>query len=375
MNTRALARWTAAWGASLTGARASHAARRRASGRFGIILRYHRVIPREEPDSVYRMGIGIDLFARQMEWLARHKQVVSLDEFLRRRDARGKAPERDLVVLTFDDGYRDNGTHAAPILQSLGLPATFYITSSCVRERMPFWPEILARMIERTRASSLRIDGAVLATDPAPLPQPIPLGSPAERRRACLGLIARIRTLPMTRIAAALDAVASALDADKEAAREAAPPVLSAEEICAMDRAGFTIGSHTVTHPYLASETEERQREELVASRAELEGVLEKPVVHFCYPGGGYTERTRRLVEEAGYRSATTSDLGIAGIEDDPFRLPRVGVGEGLARDPWGRFSGTMFDVETSGYMADLYRTRRRQRMREGPVAPPRPSR
>jgi peptidoglycan/xylan/chitin deacetylase (PgdA/CDA1 family) len=134
--------------------------------------------------------------------------------------------------------------------------------------------------------------------------------------------------------------------------------MLTAADLRGMARSGFHIASHTATHPYLPAEDEARQRREIETSRRDLEELLGQPVIDFCFPAGGYTTRICELVRDAGYRSAVTTDLGIAGSDDDPWRIPRIGVGTALATDPWGRFSGAMFETETSGYFADLYRRR-----------------
>ena len=151
---RKMPRWLAANVLSTIGSPTRFAARRRREGRYGIILRYHRVIPLDEPPSYYRMGISEALFESQMKWLASHRRVVPLEELLQCLDS-GVTPPEDLVVLTFDDGYRDNRTHAAPILRLYGLPATFYVTSSCLTARMPFWPEVIAQMIRLTDETTL----------------------------------------------------------------------------------------------------------------------------------------------------------------------------------------------------------------------------
>jgi peptidoglycan/xylan/chitin deacetylase (PgdA/CDA1 family) len=348
---RQAARWIAAGAAGTLGLVASHSQKRRLGGRWGIILRYHRVIPNEEPVAPYRMGIGVDLFASQMGWLAGHGRVVALEEFLHWRDS-GKTPPQDLYVLTFDDGYRDNLTHAAPILERNGMTGTFYITAACLTERMPFWPEVLSQVVRLTSARSR-------ALDVEGVPTVLELGTPEERVETCLAMIERLRKMPGERIAAEVARIAEVLQVDAERARDAPPPVMSAEDLRTLAASGHTIGSHTVSHPYLAAEPTVRQREEIEDSRRMLEEAVRAPVLDFCYPGGGYTATTRDIVAAAGYRSATTSDLGIAGPEDDPFRLPRVGVGDALSRGPSGSFSPVLMRAETSGFFADLYRSRR----------------
>lgn len=348
---RQAARWIAAGTAGHLGLVSSHARQRRLGGRWGIILRYHRVIPNEEPAAPYRMGIGVDLFASQISWLAENARVVSIEEFLHWK-ASGKTPPQDLYVLTFDDGYRDNLTHAAPVLERHGMTGTFYITAACLTERMPFWPEIISQVVRLTSARSraLEVNGAQTVLE---------LGTPEERVETCLSMIDRLRKLPTERIATEVARIAEVLQVDIERARAATPPVLSAEDLRTLAGKGHTIGSHTVSHPYLAAEPAARQREEIEDSRRILEDALRASVLDFCYPGGGYTATTRDIVAAAGYRSATTSDLGIAGPEDDLFRLPRVGVGEALALGPSGGFSPVLMRAETSGFFADLYRSRR----------------
>jgi peptidoglycan/xylan/chitin deacetylase (PgdA/CDA1 family) len=348
---RRAARWILAGTAGGLGIVTQHGRKRRLGGRWGVILRYHRVIPPEEPMAPYRMGIGADLFESQMAWLSRNGRVVSLEEFLHWKDS-GKAPPEDLFVVTFDDGYRDNLTHAAPILRRYGMPATFYIAAACLTERMPFWPEVLAQVV---RLTSARSRGGTIAGREIVMH----LDTAEVRAKTCLMLVDRLKKLPSERISEEVSRIAEIVQVDLERARRATPPVLSAEDLRTLASEGHAIGSHTVSHPYLAAEPVEVQRSEIEESRRLLEDAVRGPVLDFCYPGGGYTATTRDLVAAAGYRSATTSDLGIAGPANDPFRLPRLGMGEAIARGPSGIFSPALMRAETSGFFADLYRSRR----------------
>lgn len=348
-----LARWTVAGFLRATGWTGARARARRLGGRWGIVLRYHRVIPRDEPQSDYRIGIDEDLFRTQIAWIARRLRVVDLEEYLH-WVVSGKTPDDDLLVLTFDDGYRDNLTHAAPILTDAGLPATFYVTASCMTERMPFWTEMVAAILRAAPPLAVRVD---LDGGPCGLSTE----DDRRRRESCLALIGRLRRLPLAVVTSSLDRIAGALGVDLAAARDATPPVMSEEDLRVL-AARFRVGSHTVNHPYLPVESAERQRAEIFDAKRLLEDAIRTPVLDFCYPGGGNDEASRRLVAEAGYRSATTTRLGIAGPADDPFAIPRIGVGEALARGPSGRFSEALMEAEVRGIFMDLYRGRRRAR-------------
>lgn len=80
------------------------------------ILTYHSVGTRD-----HEMNVTPEDFAAQMRWLAGHGTVAPLADAV-------SVPGCG-VAITFDDGYRDNVLHAAPVLAELGLPATFFLVA------------------------------------------------------------------------------------------------------------------------------------------------------------------------------------------------------------------------------------------------------
>jgi peptidoglycan/xylan/chitin deacetylase (PgdA/CDA1 family) len=96
------------------------------------VLMYHRVDASVPTDAVGRdLTVEPGAFAAQLAYLRAHAIATITAEELARDIARGKRPERS-VVLTFDDGYDDAATTALPILRKYGARGTFYVSSGFV---------------------------------------------------------------------------------------------------------------------------------------------------------------------------------------------------------------------------------------------------
>lgn len=95
-----------------------------------VILCYHGVTARATPDPEDPAGLHVQVerFARQLDYLRKHFRVISLEEYLAARRAGKRLPAYS-VVLTFDDGYRNFLTAAAPCLRERGLAATVFLVT------------------------------------------------------------------------------------------------------------------------------------------------------------------------------------------------------------------------------------------------------
>jgi peptidoglycan/xylan/chitin deacetylase (PgdA/CDA1 family) len=106
-------------------------------------------------------------------------------------------------------------------------------------------------------------------------------------------------------------------------------PNLSWDDVRAMARMGFEVGSHTVTHANMAAVSPEQARRELVESRITLEAQLGRPVRWFAYPFGGrehFRPELLPLVEEAGYEGVLSGFGGFAYRDSPDPIVPRENV-------------------------------------------------
>jgi peptidoglycan/xylan/chitin deacetylase (PgdA/CDA1 family) len=96
------------------------------------VITYHQVKDPANDGS----SVGVAKFREQMEYLRRHYKVVRLQDAVAHLQP-GRTPER-LISITFDDGYLDNSSTAAPIMHALGLPATFFVSTDMIGSTTPF---------------------------------------------------------------------------------------------------------------------------------------------------------------------------------------------------------------------------------------------
>lgn len=82
---------------------------------------------------------------------------------------------------------------------------------------------------------------------------------------------------------------------------------------------GMNLGTHGVTHEFLADMDESQSRQELSESREWLAGVIGQAIDTVSFPGGRYTDRELRLAKELGYRWVHNSTFALHKLEMAKF--------------------------------------------------------
>lgn len=290
----------------------------RLRGSSAAILMYHSVMEDPASQEAYLGEIihSRKVFRAQMEVVARRFHPTSLHQVGHFLKGAGEIPDR-AVVVTFDDGYRDNYEIAAPVLNELGVPATFYATVDCVERRTLPWPARL-RFVLRNTAKECWTDssGGIW-----------PLSNDMEREKALLRSCDECCQLTGTVQEKYVASLSEQLDTQVPA--ESGALMMSYDQMRALVRQGHVVGSHTMTHPNMAYVNPEVARCEMTLSKQRLEQELGGPVPHFAYPcpalSPHWTEQTVATSRAVGYETAVTTNGGLARKGDDPLRLKRIG--------------------------------------------------
>jgi peptidoglycan/xylan/chitin deacetylase (PgdA/CDA1 family) len=226
------------------------------------------------------------------------------------------------VAVTFDDGYADNANTAREILESIGVPATFFISVGLIgRAEERWWDELEAVFHGTPTVDHLTLDiaGRRLRAD---------VRSDAARARAHWAIYHRLRPLHAVEISEVLGQLRTQIDAEP-AGRES-HRFMTMDELrsCATSPV-IEIGGHARTHQLLASLDADAQRDEIVGGREDLRAITSTPVTTFAYPFGGpesFDDRCVQLVDEAGYELAFVGWRGVVRPDSEHFRIPRFVV-------------------------------------------------
>jgi peptidoglycan/xylan/chitin deacetylase (PgdA/CDA1 family) len=259
-----------------------------------------------------RPGAGPRGLERQLRFLRRSANVVDLGQALATlADGRPLPPRA--VAITFDDGYRDQLELAAPMLERLGLPATFFLIPGVLSRAVRPWWELIAWAFTRSTRDAVAWEGTTMS-----------VGTPAARRAALLTVAERLKR----RTGAARDA------AVEELTGSLAPEGDPMEDQMFLDWEGarrlaggrLTIGSHTFHHGILSQEDEQAQEHDLVLSKRQLEQELDVPIDLLAYPNGrlgDYDHSTMAAARRAGYSHAITTLPGWNRPSTPPYEVLR----------------------------------------------------
>jgi len=267
----------------------------------------------EEPPTLFARGHSLENLEELLLFLKRHFPAVPLLEILT-PVSRGETPPTSFAV-TFDDGLVNNVTLAIPLLRMLGIPASFFVPSGLVGSQDDLWIASLKEMLRTWPADRLPAESGLW---PA-----LPLRNARERYAAFFQVKQILKSNEGKReeILARWREMSGAVLRPPEEDR-----VVDAGLLRQMTQPGFTVGAHSRSHPILSGQVPSKAREEIFGSRQDLEGLVVCEVLDFAYPNGrfaDFNDTTRRLVAEAGFRCAVTTEPGVVIQGDDVLALRR----------------------------------------------------
>jgi peptidoglycan/xylan/chitin deacetylase (PgdA/CDA1 family) len=278
-----------------------------------VILNYHRAADGD--------------LRSHLLYLRRHYRILHLEPALEElyaspKERKQRKDRRPPLVITFDDGFYDNYTHAFKLACELQTPLTLFLVPGYIENRHRFWWLEGEQLVQQAQVKKALIAG-----------QSYDLERLEERKALELAIDTRLRYAES--VAEREEFLVSArqelaVRADVTAKEEPTLP-MSWREVQEMQRSEWiSFGAHTMYHPILAYLTDSKEvQREVEQSRQVLEQYLENKVSSFAYPVGKNEhigDVAYRAVQQAGFRWALTTIEDFNTAQCDPYLLKRIGI-------------------------------------------------
>lgn len=279
-----------------------------------VILTYHSIIK----DKVKHAGLEVSEtnFVKQIEFLKNHFDIIDIDtgiNLLNNNNYKNK------LIITFDDGYRNNYSTALPILIKNNIPATIFLTTDPIIKHSLLWGNDLDLAISESNCTNIIIDK---------LGQ-IDLSTDEQKIGATKVIKKHLKCLSKPEIEYTIDNIHNQLKIITRDYTDQRYEMLLVDEIIDMSNKNITFGNHTCTHPIVSNISNREFQNELSNSTDNIKEWTGNDIHYFAYPNGlkdDFTEESKNILKTSNYKAAFTLIRGTNNSQNDMYELKRIPV-------------------------------------------------
>lgn len=287
------------------------------------IFLFHGVVEKSSyPVRNYtRKHLEKDYFYQLIKILKQAGHPLSMNNVIEHHQQGEPFPPRAFAI-TFDDGFENNYSVAAPILSDLNVPATFYVTTGFIEDNEMSWIDRIEYCLENTPAGELSFPWTE---------QTYPFQTVAAKIR----LLEYLRGYVKRDASIDLEALVSAIfeQCGLPEIWQSDDPLdlkMSWDQVQELHRSqNFIVGGHTHRHKILAFlssaelETEVKTSVDLLAQKADIHPR------HYSYPEGlahCYSDEVIKVLMNYGICCCPTAIDGVNHPADNLFHLKRIAI-------------------------------------------------
>ncbi len=269
-------------------------------------------------------------FRQQLLFLKKQYAPVSLHEVIEAIRGGTPLPEQ-AVLITFDDGLKNNYSVAFPVLHELNVPAAIFLTVDLIGTDEILWFDELYFLLQESIVQGINPD----------LPDATARIMVQNRQlwEAYLIIVETMKRAGLERRVQQMASLRAAVPLDRQ---KLIPDfgLLNWSQIDAMQRTGLVeFGVHTATHRILTGLTDEEWAEEIVIPKQTLEKELNAEAAAFCFPNGkpliDFRPDQPGSLRKAGYECAFTTENALFNwAGGDTMAISRVPAGNDATSDP-----------------------------------------
>ena len=300
------------------------------------ILCYHRISD-ENFDPLF-MNIKVMVFEEMIRHLKKEYNIISFEKSVDLLKSKDDIPE-NTVVITFDDGYRDNYINAFPILKKYQVPATIFITAGVINSGKMLWYDVIVDAFEKTNKTYVDLHYLNLGT--------YSLISKSDKLRATKEVAVSGKYLKRNEKEAFIKNILKELGVHPENNINS-QSMLTWDDIKIMKDNGISFASHGMSHTILTTLSPEEAEFEITESKKMIEEKTGIAVHFFSYPNGGrkdFNEAIVQTLKKNNYTAACGLTRGGNDQNISLMELDRYCVTKCMIAGLSGRFSKKLFEV------------------------------
>jgi peptidoglycan/xylan/chitin deacetylase (PgdA/CDA1 family) len=288
------------------------------------------------------MSVSKETFEKQMAYIYRNHSVIGLDDFIKYLAGKGVIPSAS-VVLTFDDGLKDNHDVALPILKKYGFTATFFLIGNSTKGLRSVWLHLLYEILDELSGKQVTWifgDRIIFKTEYLDHKEKLTFAHEVK---------SKLSKLPSNKRNDVLKDICNQNgieygDIIKHRV------FMSLNEIRALLKSGNLIGAHSMSHNCLADLPETaKKHEEIFKSMETVKQFGVTDFIPFSYPHGtrsSYDHETKDFVKNSGMSCAVTTIEGLNDPNTDPYELKRIEIGNFGRMEFVAHLSGVVGDIK-----------------------------
>jgi len=270
--------------------------------------------------------------------LKKEYNIISFEKSVDLLKSKDDIPE-NTVVITFDDGYRDNYINAFPILKKYQVPATIFITAGVINSGKMLWYDVIVDAFEKTNKTYVDLHYLNLGT--------YSLISKSDKLRATKEVAVSGKYLKRNEKEAFIKNILKELGVHPENNINS-QSMLTWDDIKIMSDNGISFGSHGMSHTILTTLSPEEAEFEITESKKMIEEKTGIAVHFFSYPNGGrkdFNEAIIQTLKKNNYTAACGLTRGGNDQNISLMELDRYCVTKCMIAGLSGRFSKKLFEV------------------------------
>lgn len=276
------------------------------------ILLFHRVNPIR--DKLWDPMSPV-LFEKIMKFLKKNYEVLPLSEICLNKPVT-KKPQ---MAITFDDGYRDYIDFALPILKKYNFHSTMYVVTDCVENNMPTWTYVMDYYFLNTK--KLEISSFDYGAECAEF-EKYKWSDNEEQINYCKTFKQYLKKVDNGLRSKILENFIKEFDDVKLPENL----MITWDELRSFDKKLVDIGSHSVSHPPLATiEDDVELEKEIRVSGEIIQSELGYFPLSISYPVGSYNQKVKEVTKKAGYKiGLALNQISYNPEKQDIYEVPRL---------------------------------------------------